>query len=314
DLVLRALLNPGDEVLIPSPDYPLWTAATLLNGGNPVHYPCLPENLFQPDLGALAARITPRSRAIVIINPNNPTGTVYSANVLREIVQLAEQHGLIILADEIYDQMVFDDAEFIPMATLVEDTLCGTFSGLSKVYRASGYRVGWVSFNGALDRSHDYLHALELLASLRLCSNVPGQWAVQTALGGHQSIAALCQPGGRLYESRRAVIDAVNASEYLHLPDAPMGAMYAFVGVDTNAIPGFDDQSFALELLESEHVLIAPGSSFNVPYRNYFRMTTLPDKDTLGDVFVRINRVLAHQQSRNQTPRLEIASDERIGG
>ncbi len=313
DLVLRALLNPGDEVLVPSPDYPLWTASTLLNGGKPVHYACTPEHLFQPDIGTLASRITPRTRAIVVINPNNPTGAVYSAEVLGEIVRLAEQHGLIILSDEIYDQMLFDDAEFVPMATLVENTLCGTFGGLSKVYRASGYRVGWVAFNGALDRSHDYLHALELLASLRLCSNVPGQWAVQTALGGYQSIAALCQPGGRLYESRRAIIEAVEASEYLYLPDTPMGAMYAFVGVDTNTVPGFDDQAFALELLESEHVLIAPGSSFNVPYRNFFRMTTLPDKDTLAEVFVRINRVLAHLQSRNQAPKLEIAGDELKG-
>jgi len=192
--------------------------------------------------------------------------------------------------------------------------LCGSFSGLSKVYRACGYRVGWVSFNGALDRGHDYLHALELLASLRLCSNVPGQWAVQTALGGYQSIAALCQPGGRLYESRQTIVDAVNASEYLYLADVPVGAMYAFVGVDTSALPDFDDQAFALELLESEHVLVAPGSSFNVPYRNFFRMTTLPDKDMLGEVFVRIERVLAHQQNRSKKPRLEIAADESAGG
>src|ERR1700676_5547306 len=204
DLVLRALLNEGDEVLVPSPDYPLWTAAVTLNRGRAVHYPCRPENAFVPDPQEVAHLVTSRTRAIVIINPNNPTGAVYPRAVLEALAQLAERRGLIVFSDEIYDQMTYDGAEFVPMATLVHDTLCGTLSGLSKVYRACGYRVGWVSFSGQRESAQEYLQGLELLSSLRLCSNVPGQWAVQTALGGHQSIHELVSPGGRLYESRRA--------------------------------------------------------------------------------------------------------------
>ncbi len=291
DLSLRALLNEGDEVLIPSPDYPLWTAAVTLNEGKAVHYPCPPENNFEPTLEVLADLITPKTRAIVVINPNNPTGAVYSRETLQAIVDLAEQHGLVIFSDEIYDGMVFDDAEFTPLAPLVKNTLCGTFSGLSKVYRACGFRVGWVSFNGANDIAQEYLQGLDLLASLRLCSNVPGQWGVQTALGGYQSMKELIRPGGRLYESRQAIIDAVEASEFLTLV-IPGGSMYAFVGVDTSKLPEFDDHDFALKLLEEEHVLVAPGSSFNVEYTNYFRVTTLPDAPVIENVFERIDRVL----------------------
>ncbi len=209
DLTLRGLLNPGDEVLIPSPDYPLWTAATVLNGGRAVYYPCPESQGFNPDPDAIEKLITPRTRAIVIINPNNPTGAVYSRERLTALARLAERHNLVVMSDEIYDQMLYDGAEFVPMATLCRDTLCATFSGLSKIYRACGYRVGWVSFSGAVDRSERYMSALDLLAALRLCSNVPGQWAVQTALGGFQSIGKLCSPGGRLYQSRQAIIDGV---------------------------------------------------------------------------------------------------------
>jgi len=305
DLTLRAMLDNGDEVLIPSPDYPLWTAATVLNGGRAVYYPC-PESLdFNPDVDAIERLITKRTRAIVVINPNNPTGAVYSRDVLTAIARLAAKHGLIVLSDEIYDQMVYDGAEFVPMATLCRDSLCATFSGLSKVYRACGYRVGWVSFSGAAERAESYLSALDLLAALRLCSNVPGQWAVQTALGGYQSIGKLCAPGGRLYESRRSVIEAVAASRYLSLV-APRGAMYAFIGVNTDLLPGFDDESFALELLEQRHVLVAPGSSFNTEYRDHFRITTLPDGDQLADVFGRIEAVL-EQLAMRRRGRLEIA-------
>ncbi len=292
DLSLRALLNSGDEVLIPSPDYPLWTAGVTLNQGRAVHYDCLPENGFLPDPAALEKLMSRRTRAIVVINPNNPTGAVYPRELLESIVRLAEKRELVVFSDEIYDQMVFDDAEFVPMAKLVNKTLCGSFSGLSKVYRACGYRVGWVTFSGDLDYAVDYLHGLELLASLRLCSNVPGQWAVQTALGGFQSIRELVSPGGRLYESRQAVIDAVAASPYLDLI-APAGAMYAFVGVNQSRLPAFDDHQFARDLLESKHVLVAPGTSFNVPYNNFFRITILPDAMLLKDVFRRIDSVLA---------------------
>jgi alanine-synthesizing transaminase len=291
DLVLRALLEDGDEVLVPSPDYPLWTAAVTLNRGRAVHYPCRPENDFVPDPAEVEALITRRTRALVIINPNNPTGANYPRAVLEQLARLAERRKLIVFSDEIYDQMVYDGAESIPMATLVRDTLCATLSGLSKIYRACGYRVGWAVFSGQVRQAGDYLAALELLSSLRLCSNVPAQWAVQTALGGYQSIRELIQSGGRLYESRRAVLEAVGRSPYLRL-SPPRGAMYAFIGVDPAVLPQFDDQAFALDLLEQKHVLVAPGVSFNVPYRNHFRITTLPDAATLAGVFGRIHELL----------------------
>lgn len=292
DLVLRALLNDGDEVLVPSPDYPLWTAAVTLNRGRAVHYPCLPENGFVPDPQELARLVTPRTRALVVINPNNPTGAVYPRPVLEALAQLAERHGLVVFSDEIYDQMTYDGAEFVPMATLVHDTLCATLSGLSKVYRACGYRVGWAAFSGRTRNATEYLDGLELLSSLRLCSNVMAQWAVQTALGGHQSIRELVSPGGRLHESRAAILEATAHSRYLNLTP-PGGAMYAFVGVDREVLPDFDDQQFTLDLLEQKHVLVAPGVSFNVPYRNHFRVTNLPDAVTLKDVFGRIEELLS---------------------
>jgi alanine-synthesizing transaminase len=291
DLTLRALLNAGDEVLVPSPDYPLWTAAVNLNRGRAVHYPCRPENAFVPDAVEIERLITRRTRAIVVINPNNPTGAVYPRAALEAIVRLAEQHHLVVFSDEIYDQMLYEGAEFVPLATLVQHTLCATLSGLSKVYRACGYRVGWAAFSGDLEHAADYLAGLELLASLRLCSNVPAQWAVQTALGGHQSIRELTSPGGRLYESRRAIVDAVARSRYLRLVK-PRGAMYAFIEVRRDVLPDFDDQAFALDLLEQKHVLVAPGVSFNVPYKNYFRITNLPDSAVLSEVFGRIEELL----------------------
>jgi alanine-synthesizing transaminase len=299
DLTLRALLAADEEVLVPSPDYPLWTAAVNLNRGRAVHYPCRPERGFVPDPDEIESLITKRTRAIVVINPNNPTGAVYPRPVLEAIARIAEKYHLLVLADEIYDQMTYDDAEFTPMATLVQQTLCGTLSGLSKVYRACGYRVGWAVFSGDVEHSRDYLSALELLSSLRLCSNVPGQWAVQTAIGGYQSIRELMTPGGRLYESRKAIIEAVQRSRYLQLA-TPMGAMYAFVGVRTDLLPEFDDQQFALDLLEHKHVLVAPGSSFNVPYRNHFRITNLPDPQVLGEVFARVEELLGNYAAGDQ--------------
>ncbi len=291
DLVLRALLNRGDEVLVPSPDYPLWTAAVNLNAGRAVHYPCHPRNHFIPDPEEVASLVTRRTRAIVIINPNNPTGATYPRPVLEALARLAERRRLVVFSDEIYDQMVYDGTESIPMATLVHDTLCTTLSGLSKIYRACGYRVGWAVFSGRVRDAGEYLSALELLSSLRLCSNVPAQWAVQTAIGGHQSVRELVSAGGRLYESRRALLEATGRSRFLQL-HPPTGAMYGFVGVDTAQLPDFDDQQFALDLLEQKHVLVVPGVSFNVPYRNHFRVTTLPDADTLRMVFGRIEELL----------------------
>jgi len=294
DLCLRALLNAGDEVLIPSPDYPLWTAAVNLNTGRAVHYPCRAEAGFVPDPAAIEALITRRTRAIVIVNPNNPSGAVYPRETLSAIARLAEKHRLVVFCDEIYDQILYDGAEFVPMATLVHDTLCCTMSGLSKVYRACGYRVGWASFSGDTEHAPEYLAALELLSSLRLCSNVAGQWAVQTALGGYQSIRELTATGGRLYESRRAILAGVARSKYLSLAK-PMGALYSFVQVRREVLPDFDDERFALELLESKHVLVAPGVSFNIAEPNFFRITNLPEPQVLNLVFERIEALLDAQ-------------------
>lgn len=291
-MCMRALLNPGDEVLVPSPDYPLWTASVVIHGAKAVHYPCRPERGFVPDPEEVEALVTPRTRAIVVINPNNPTGAVYPRDVLKGLARIADRHNLVLCADEIYDEMLYEGAEYVPMASLVERTLCATFSGLSKIYRACGLRVGWVSFSGERAHARDYLQAIELLASLRLCSNVPGQFAVQTALGGRQSIFDLTGSGGRLFETRRAILEAVDKSPYLSVVP-PKGAMYAFVQVTGAATRnGFDDQRFALDLLEKKHVLVAPGSSFNVPYKDRFRVTLLPDARQMLDVMGRMNELL----------------------
>jgi alanine-synthesizing transaminase len=298
DMTLRGLLSDGDEVLVPAPDYPLWTAAVTLNGGRAVHYGCRPENKFFPDPDEIESMITPRTRALVVINPNNPTGAVYPRDVLERMARIAEKHQLVVLSDEIYDGITYDGVQFVPIASLVHDTLCATFSGLSKVYRAAGYRVGWVSFSGAVQRAGEYLAGLELLSSMRMCSNVPAQYTVHAALGGYQSILDLTAPGGRLYESRRAIIHAVAKSKYLKLT-APAGALYAFLEVRQDMLPDFTDQQFALELLEEKHVLITPGTAFNVPYRNHFRTTLLPDAATLALVFERIEAQLDSWSSRH---------------
>lgn len=291
DMVLRALLCIDDEVLVPSPDYPLWTAAVNLNRGRAVHYPCLPENGFEPTAAQIEELITDRTRAIVVINPNNPTGAVYSRATLEAIARMAERHHLVLLCDEIYDQILYGDAQFVPMATLARDTLCATFSGLSKVYRACGYRVGWVSFSGEVDSAREYLNALDKLSALRLCSNVLGQWAVQAALSTCQSIHELTSPGGRLFQSRQAILDGVAKSKYLQV-HAPMGALYAFIGVSKAALPHFDDQRFAEELLHYKHVLLVPGTSFNTTYKTHFRITNLPRAEVLTEVFRRIEELL----------------------
>ena len=294
-LAMRALLNPGDEVLVPSPDYPLWTASVVIHGAKAVHYPCRPERGFVPDQAEVESLITDKTRALVVINPNNPSGAVYPREVLTALAEIAERRHLVLCADEIYDEMLYDGAEFVPLATLAKQALCLTFSGLSKVYRACGLRVGWLVFSGEREHARDYLHAIDLLASLRLCSNVPGQFAVQTALGGHQSIFDLTRPGGRLHATRAVLLDAIGKSRWLSLAP-PMGAMYGFVRVHAERLPGglaaFDDQAFALDLLERKHVLVAQGSSFNVPYSDHFRVTFLPDADQMADVCGRIESLL----------------------
>lgn len=294
DLCLRAVLEPGDEVLVPAPDYPLWTAATVLNGGHAVHYPCRAQDAHLPDVAAIAARITPRTRALVLINPNNPTGATYPRALIEALLALAARHDLIVLADEIYDGILYDDAEFVPCAPLAGEVACITFGGLSKVHRACGYRVGWAALSGPAARLGELLRAFDLLAALRLCPNVPGQWAVPAALDGPDTIGALTAPGGRLHASRQAVLDAVARSAFLDVV-APAGALYAFPGVAVDRLPDFDDDVFALDLLEHEHVLVVPGSGFNIAERNRFRVTLLPPAEVVADVFARIERTLERQ-------------------
>lgn len=291
DISLRALLNPGDEVLLPSPDYPLWSAATILNDGRPVYYRCRAEDGFLPDPAEIEALVSPRTRAIVLINPNNPTGASYPRALLERIVDVARRHGLLLMADEIYDGITYDGARFEALAPVAGEVPCLSFGGLSKVHRACGWRVGWALLSGDPARTQGYRHAIDLLGALRLCANVPGQFAVAAALSGLDTIGPLVAPGGRLHEARRAVAEACAASPHLEL-SVPDGALYAFPGVVGPASVGFDDHAFALELMESEHVLVVPGSSFNVPYRNHFRVTLLPEPEQLREVFRRIDRVL----------------------
>ena len=291
DISLRALLNPGDEVLLPSPDYPLWSASTILNDGRPVYYQCRPENGFLPDPEEIEKLVSSRTRALVLINPNNPSGASYPRELLERIVAIARKYRLLLMADEIYDHILYDDAVFQPLAPLAGDLPCLSFGGLSKVHRACGWRVGWAMLSGDPTVIGPYHHALDLLGALRLCANVPGQFAIRAALHGADTVTALTSPGGRLYETRRALIECCANSPHLSLV-APQGALYGFPQVIGAAAQGFDDHAFALELMETEGVLIVPGSSFNVPYRDHFRVTLLPEAGLLRDVFARIDRVL----------------------
>ena len=306
DLSLRALLNPGDEVLVPSPDYPLWTAATILNDGCPVHYHCRAEDGFLPDPDEIESLVTPRTRAIVLINPNNPTGAVYPRALLERIVAIAAKHRLLLMSDEIYDEVVYDGAVFEPLAPLAGDVPCLSFGGLSKVYRACGWRIGWAVLSGDPLVIGDFHHAMDLLGALRLCANVPGQFAIEAALGGEATINALCAPGGRLYETRRALIESAAASAHLELV-TPGGALYGFPTVTGAAAEGFDDYAFALDLLETEDVLVVPGASFNAHRRAQFRVTLLPEPDVLRDVFARIERVLDRYAARRFEARVQVA-------
>lgn len=306
DLSLRALLQPGDEVLLPSPDYPLWSAATILNGGVPRYYRCLAENRHMPDPEEMEALITPRTRALVLINPNNPTGAVYPRALLERIVDIATRHRLLLLCDEIYDEILYDGTPFQPLAEVAGATPCVSFGGLSKVHRACGYRVGWLSLSGDAARTHEYRDALQLLAALRLCANVTAQWAVMPALQDAPTINTLTSPGGRLHEARRAVLDGVASSQYLDVV-TPGGALYAFPRVRSDRINDFDDNAFALRLLEEESVLIVPGSSFNVPNSRHMRLTLLPQPAQLREVFIRMERVL-ERMAAEESPQAAAAS------
>ena len=301
DIALRALLQPGDEVLLPSPDYPLWSAATILNDGVPRYYRCLAENAHLPDPAEIEALVTPRTRALVLINPNNPTGVVYPRALLERLVAIAARHHLLLLCDEIYDEILYDDAVFQPLAAVAGDVPCVSFGGLSKVYRACGYRVGWMSLSGSIEDTAAYRDALQLLAALRLCPNVTAQWAIPAALEGAPTIRALTAPGGRLHEARRVILHGIGASDYLSVV-APAGALYAFPQVRADRIAAFDDNAFALRLLEEESVLVVPGSSFNVPNSRHLRLTLLPPPEQLQQVFVRMERLLASMAAEQAGP------------
>ena len=297
DIALRALLNLGDEVLLPSPDYPLWSAATILNDGIPRYYSCRAENGFLPDPDEIERMIGPKTRALVLINPNNPTGASYPKALLERLVAIAAKYRLLLMADEIYDGILYDGNSFQPLAPLAGDVPCLSFSGLSKVHRACGWRVGWAVLSGDPLRSGDYHHAMDLLGALRLCANVPGQFAIEAALTGGDTITPLTTPGGRLHASRAAIVAACAQSRFLSVVP-PQGALYAFPRIDTTHLPEFDDYRFALDLLETEHVLVVPGSSFNVPYRDHFRVTLLPQAEEISEVFRRIERSLSQYADR----------------
>ena len=290
---MQALLNNGDEILIPAPDYPLWTAAVSLSGGSPVHYMCDEQADWYPDLADIERKISSNTRGIVIINPNNPTGAVYPEEVLQAIIELARKHDLIIFSDEIYDKILYDDATHTSTASLADDVLFVTFNGLSKSYRVAGFRAGWMVISGAKLKATDYIEGIELLASMRLCSNVPGQHAIQTALGGYQSINDLVKPGGRLRRQRDLAYELVTQIPGVSCVK-PKGAMYLFPKMDPAVLKFDDDEKMALNLLLEERILIVQGSAFNWPASDHFRIVFLPYEDELRDAMTRITRFFSH--------------------
>jgi alanine-synthesizing transaminase len=296
---LNALLNNGDEVLIPAPDYPLYTAAVSLSGGRPVHYICDEGADWYPDLDDIRAKITPNTKAIVVINPNNPTGALYPRELLEGIVEIARRHELIVFADEIYDKMLYDGHEHTSIASLADDVLFITFNGLSKNYRACGYRAGWMVVSGDKRDARDYIEGLAMLASMRLCANTPGQLAIQTALGGYQSIKDLVAPGGRLTRQRDLAYALLSAIPGVSVVK-PKAALYMFPRLDPAVYPIADDQRFAYDLLAQEKVLIVQGTGFNWPHPDHFRLVFLPNADDLTEAIGRIARFL--EQLRRRQP------------
>ncbi len=287
-MAMQGLLNDTDEMLIPAPDYPLWTAAVSLSGGNPIHYRCDEQADWAPDIEDIRSKITDRTRGIVIINPNNPTGAVYPEEVLKQLVELAREKNLIIFADEIYDKILYDEAQHISVASLTDDdVLCITFNGLSKTYRAAGFRSGWMIVSGPKHQARDYIEGLDMLASMRLCSNVPTQHAIQTSLGGYQSINELTCPGGRLYEQRNLAWEMLNDIPGVSCTK-PQGALYLFPKLDAKRYHIKNDEKMALDLLQQQKVLIVQGSGFNLPDTQHFRLVFLPRKDELADAIERI--------------------------
>lgn len=295
---MQALLNDGDEVLIPSPDYPLWTAAVTLSGGNPVHYLCEEENNWYPSIEDIRSKVTENTKALVIINPNNPTGSVYPESLLKELVDIAREFKLILLADEIYDKILYDGATHTPLASLSSDVLTLTYNGLSKTHRAAGYRSGWMMITGPKHYAEDFIDGVDMLASMRLCCNVPAQYAIQTALGGYQSINDLIVPGGRLWEQRELAWKMLNDIDGVSCVK-PDGALYLFVKLDPKVHPIINDEKLVLDLLKQQRILIVHGTGFNLNDTQHFRFVFLPRVDVLEDA---INRFETFLKTYQQLP------------
>jgi alanine-synthesizing transaminase len=294
---MQGLLDAGDEVLVPMPDYPLWTAAVTLSGGRAVHYLCDEQALWNPDLEDIRSKVGPRTKAIVVINPNNPTGAVYDRSVLEGIAAIARQEGLIVFADEIYDRIVYDGAKHTPMASIDPEFLTVSFNGLSKAYRAAGFRAGWMALSGNKKAAADYVEGLTMLSNMRLCANVPAQFGIQTALGGYQSINDLILPGGRLREQRDVAVSLVNAIPGLSVVN-PQGALYCFPRIDVKKFNITDDGQLILDLLRNQHILLVQGTGFNWKDPDHFRVVFLPDKETLTDAMHRLAQFLEHYQQK----------------
>ena len=299
-MAMNALLNPGDEVLVPAPDYPLWTAAVSLSGGTPRHYLCDEGAGWLPDIADIKNKITPNTRALVLINPNNPTGVVYPDALLLEIIEIARQHNLILCADEVYDKVLYDGVKHTALGALSEDVLTLSFNGLSKNYRACGYRAGWMIVSGDKRGAKDYIEGLEMLASMRLCANVPGQFAIQTALGGYQSIDDLVAPGGRMCRQRDLAYELISQIPGVSCVK-PQATLYMFPKLDPKMYPIKNDQDFICELLQEEKVLLVQGSGFNWPHPDHFRLVFLPHEDLLREAVMRIGRFLEGYAKRHGT-------------
>jgi alanine-synthesizing transaminase len=299
-MAANALLDNGDEMLVPSPDYPLWTAATSLSGGTPVHYRCDESNGWQPDLADMRARITPRTKGIVVINPNNPTGVLYSDELLKGIVALAREFGLVLLADEVYDKVLYEGVTHTAMASLSTDVLTLTFNSLSKAYRSCGYRAGWMVLSGPKEIAKDFIEGLNMLANLKLGSNVPGQWAIQTALGGYQSINDLVKEGGRLRRQRDLAYELITAIPGVSCVK-PEAALYMFPRLDPKIYPIDDDRQFFMEVLRATRVMLVQGSGFNYPDNQHFRIVFLPHEDDLREAINRLARFLEGWRQRHGT-------------
>ena len=296
-LSMQALVNDGDEVLVPCPDFPLWSAAVNLCGGTPVHYLCDEEDEWQPDLEDIRSKITSNTRGIVVINPNNPTGAVYTPKMQQALINIAREHDLVVFADEIYDKILFDNERYIPLASYADDLLCMTFSGLSKSYRVAGFRAGWMVVSGARERASDFIEGLNILASMRLCSNVPSQHAIQTALGGHQSIFELTAPGGRLHEQRNLAWELLNKIDGVSCTK-PKGALYLFPKLDTKRFNVRDDMQFVLDFLLAEKVLTVQGTGFHWPKPDHFRVVFLPHVEQIRESIGRLERFLANYRQQ----------------